>query len=138
MKLPCYRNKNIGLLILRIVVGGLFLIHGIQKLQDMEGTIGFFSQIGLNGFWAWVAALVETVGGAFLVLGLFVEYAALLLSVVMVVAMITVKFKFGGETLSSKFMASQIDISLLGSCLALVFSGAGRYSLSKLCKCHFF
>jgi uncharacterized membrane protein YphA (DoxX/SURF4 family) len=136
MKMSCYKNKSLGLLILRLFVGGIFIIHGVQKLMNMEGTIGFFSQIGLNSFWAWVVALVETVGGVALVLGLFVQYASALLSIVLLVAIIMVKYKFGGPTLLGKFAAGEVDLALLGSTLALVCTGAGRYALSKWCKCH--
>lgn len=136
MKMCCYKNKSLGLLVLRLFVGGIFLVHGIQKLMNMDGTIAFFGQIGLNSFWAWVVALVETLGGAVLVLGLFVQYASALLSIVLLVAIIMVKYKFGGPTLLGKFAAGEVDLALLGANLALVCSGGGRYALSKWCKCH--
>lgn len=136
MKMSCYKNKSLGLLILRLFVGGIFLVHGIQKLQNMEGTAMFFSQIGLNSFWAWVVALVETIGGAVLVLGIFVQYAAALLSIILVVAVAMVKYKFGGPSMLEKFAAAEVDLALLGSCLALVCAGAGRISFSRWCKCH--
>lgn len=136
MKITCHKNKSLGLLVLRVFVGVIFIIHGVQKLQNMEGTIGFFSQIGLNAFWAWVAALVETLGGIALVLGLFVQYAGVLLAIIMVVAITMVKYRFGGATLLGKYAAAEIDLSLLGSCIALAFTGAGKYSLSRMCKCH--
>ncbi len=132
----CYKNKSLGLLILRLFVGGIFLVHGIQKLTNMEGTIGFFSQIGLNSFWAYVVAIVEALGGAALVLGLFVQYASALLSIILIVAIVMVKYKFGGPTALGKFAAAEVDLALLGANLALMCAGAGRYGLSKWCKCH--
>ncbi len=134
--MSCYKNKSLGLLILRLFVGGIFIVHGVQKLLNMEGTIGFFSQIGLNGFWAWVVAIVETVGGALLVLGMFTQYAAALLSIILLVAITIVKYKFGGPTLLGRFAAGEVDLALLAGTLALMFSGAGRLSFSRWCKCH--
>lgn len=136
MKIACYKNKSLGLLLLRLFVGGIFIVHGVQKLMNMEGTINFFTQIGFNGFWAWVVALVETVGGALVVLGIFTQWASALLSIVLIVAIVTVKYKFGGPTLLGKFAAGEVDLALLGSTLALMFAGAGRMSLSRWCKCH--
>jgi putative oxidoreductase len=136
MKIACYKNKSLGLLILRLFVGGIFIVHGVQKLVNMEGTTNFFSQIGLNGFWAWVVALVETIGGAVLILGIFTQYAAALLSIILIVAIVMVKYKFGGPTLLGKFAAGEVDLALLGSTLALMFAGAGKISLSRWCKCH--
>ncbi|MES2224220.1 MAG: DoxX family protein [Patescibacteria group bacterium] len=136
MKMSCYKNKSLGLLVLRLFVGGIFLVHGIQKFMNMDGTIQFFAQIGLNSFWAYVVAFTETLGGTALVLGLFVQYASALLSIVLLVAIIMVKYKFGGPTLLGKFAAGEVDLALLGANLALVCAGGGRYALSKFCKCH--
>ncbi len=136
MKIPCYKNKSLGLLILRLFVGGIFIVHGTQKLMHMEDTINFFSQINIPSFFAWVVAIVETVGGVALILGMFVQYASVLLSIILVVAIVKVKWVFGGETILSKFAAGEIDLALLGSCIALAFTGPGKMSLSKWCKCH--
>ncbi len=136
MKIPCYKNKSLGLLILRLFVGGIFMVHGVQKLLHIEDTTGFFTQIGFNGFWAWLVAIVETVGGAALILGVFVQYASILLSIILIVAIVKVKWVFGGETLLGKFAAGEIDLALLGSCIALALTGPGKMSLSKWCKCH--
>lgn len=135
MKIPYYRNKGLGLLILRLFVGGIFIVHGTQKLMHIEDTINFFSQIGINSFFAWLVAIVETVGGIALIIGMFVQYASILLSIILIVAIIKVKWVYGGDTLLSKFAAGEIDLALLGANLALVFTGAGRYSLARWCRC---
>jgi putative oxidoreductase len=135
MKIPCYRNRGLGLLILRLFVGGIFIVHGVQKLLHIEDTINFFSQINIPAFFAWLVAIVETVGGIALVIGMFVQYASILLSIILLVAIVKVKWVFGGDTLLGKFAAGEIDLALLGACLALVFTGAGKLSLSRWCRC---
>ncbi len=135
MKIPYYRNKGLGLLILRLFVGGIFIVHGVQKLLHIEDTINFFGQIGIPSFFAWLVAIVETVGGIALIIGMFVQYASILLSIVLLVAIVKVKWVYGGETLLGKFAAGEIDLALLGANLALVFTGAGRYSLARWCRC---
>lgn len=132
----CYKNKGLGLLILRVFIGSIFLVHGIQKFLNIVPTTEFFTQIGLNSFWVWVVAFTETIGGALLILGLFTQYASLLLSIVIVVAVTLVKYKYAGPTALDKFAAAEVDLALLGGLLALMFSGSGRYSLSRWCKCH--
>ena len=134
--IACYKNKSLGFLILRLFVGVIFMIHGILKFENMADTITFFTQIGLSSFWAYVVASVETLGGLAFILGIFVQYAGYLLTIVMLVAITMVKYKFGGPTLLAKFAAGEVDLALLGSILALTFTGPGRYSLSKWCKCH--
>jgi putative oxidoreductase len=66
--------------LLRIVVGFLFLCHGVQKL--MAG--GPPPEMPAPLFWA--AALIETGAGALVLLGLFASYAAFLASGMMAVA----------------------------------------------------
>ncbi len=126
-----FHCTNTALLIIRVVTGGLFLYAGLFKLMNMEMTISFFQQVGLTGGWAWVVALVETVGGAFAILGVFTSVSALGFVVIMVVAIIlsVTKANLG-------FAAIQPNILLLATSLGLLLAGPGRYALSKLwCKC---
>ncbi len=125
-------NKNTGLLIMRLGLGAIFLVHGILKLQNMEGTIGFFNQIGLSPMLAWVVAIIEVVGGALMILGLFTPVVGLLLAVVMLVAFIKVKLPIGGM---QTFLTGEIDLALFVLSVGLACTGAGKYSLATLCRC---
>lgn len=127
----CARSsRDIALLALRISVGVIFVMHGYGKLfgdaPGMTAFTGMISGLGfpLPGFFAYAAALTEFVGGIAILLGLFTSVAAALGAVVMLVAMIMVK-KFA-------FPASDVDLALLGSLIALVCLGAGRYSLAGM------
>jgi putative oxidoreductase len=89
---------ELGLVVLRVVVGGLFAGHGAQKLfgwfggHGREGTGKFFESVGLHPGrqLALVAGAAELVGGVMLALGLFVPLAAALLTAVMLAAIWTV------------------------------------------------
>ena len=67
-----------GLLILRLGLGIVMIAHGWPKLnpngpmKGPAGVAGFLKQLGipLPTFFAWVVALLETVGAALLILGL--------------------------------------------------------------------
>ena len=121
-------DKSVGLLIIRLAAGLIFLVHGISKLTDIESTTMFFASMGLGAFFAWLVAIVETLGGAMLVLGIFTRKAAAILAVVMIFAIILVKSKM-------PFNNGEIDIMLLGSMLGLAFMGGGKYSMVSMCKC---
>src|SRR6267154_6541947 len=70
--------RDIGLLILRLVMGGLLVGHGSQKLfgwfsgPGLKGTAGFLESLGLKPGtpWATVAAASEFGGGTLTALGL--------------------------------------------------------------------
>ncbi|HVJ27733.1 MAG TPA: DoxX family protein, partial [Vicinamibacterales bacterium] len=94
---------EIGLLLIRAVVGLTMAAHGAQKLfgwfggYGLEGTGGFLEQLGFRPGrrHAFMAGLVETGGGLFLALGLLTPFAAAAIVAVMLVAAVTVHLKGG-------------------------------------------
>jgi putative oxidoreductase len=125
---------HLGLLILRIVVGLLFVGHGAQKLfgiwggHGLQGTAGFFDAIGLKPgrFHATAAGLMEFAGGALLALGLFTPFAAAALIAVMTAAVISVHFRKG---LWSTEGGYEYNLVLASAAFALSAIGAGNWSL---------
>lgn len=94
---------DLGLLILRLVVGLLFFGHGAQKLfgwfggHGLEGTGGFFESVDIKPgkFWAAVAGLGEALGGLGLALGFLTPIAGAALIAVMLTAIINVHWENG-------------------------------------------
>ncbi|HXF97746.1 MAG TPA: DoxX family membrane protein [Gaiellaceae bacterium] len=94
---------NVALLVLRIVVGALFVGHGAQKLfgwfrgAGPRQTASFFESVGFAPALplAILAGLAELVGGALLAFGLFVPAAAALLIAVMTAATVAVHWAHG-------------------------------------------
>lgn len=126
-------NPDLALLLLRVALGVVFVFHGYQKITSMEQTIGFFATIGISAFWTYMAAYAEFVGGLLLLAGVLVRYAALALTITMVVAVFVVHYKNGFSLANGGY---EYALTLLLGSLALVFSGAGRYSLAALLKRH--
>ena len=116
--------SDLGLLLLRIGVGVIFIVAGWGKITGIEGVQGFFGNIGipLAGLMAWVVAIVEFVGGIMVLLGVYARIPYLLLAIIMVVALFTTKL--GGE-----FSAARLDLMLLLASLALFLIGSGKYSV---------
>lgn len=121
--------------ILRIFVGIVFLAHGVQKLQGIEGVVGFFGFLGIPApdIMAWVVALIETIGGLALILGLGTRYAAALLAVVMLVAIVTFKASIGLIAGPDAGAAGyELDGTLLVANLVLLILGGGALSLEQV------
>lgn len=126
--------KAVGLLGLRLVVGFIFIYSGLNKLfWSHEMTAGIMAaKVSLPGggsLWAYIVGSLELLGGAMVVLGFWARYAASWLAIIMVVAMATVHR--GSPSISGYFL----PLSLLGSCLALIGAGAGKWRLVKT-ECH--
>jgi len=121
--------KGLGMTLLRVVVGIVFVMHGGQKLFfiGFRNVAGFMGSLGIPLPWlaAVVVTLVEFLGGLALILGYFARTAAALLAIVMLVAVLAVHLKHG-------FFAPagfEFPLTLLAANLALLLSGPGALSL---------
>ena len=127
-------GAHIGLLIIRLGMGFLFIIHGYPKMTGrwVVGTKGsresFIESIRGLGLpfahqLAVVLGAVMFFGGILLSVGLWTRGVALILSVIMVVA-------FGRNYFRKGFLGSgDFPFSVLVALLGLVFLGSGFISL---------
>jgi putative oxidoreductase len=127
---------DLALLVLRLVIGLTFAAHGAQKLfgafggHGMEGTAGFFEQIGLRPgkLHAWAAGSAEFFGGLAIALGLVTPVAAAALIAVMTAAVITVHVKNGFFATNQGY---EFNLALAAALFALAGIGAGGWSLDN-------
>ena len=63
------KNTDLGLLILRIAVGGLMLQHGIAKLNGVSNIKGMLSAAGLPAFSAYGVYITEIVAPVLILIG---------------------------------------------------------------------
>lgn len=114
--------------LLRVVVGVIFVVHGYQKLfSGMEGFTQHVISLGFPGFMAWAAAGTEFFGGVALILGLFTRWAALGVGCVMVVAILKVHW---GDGLTGDH-GYEFPLILLCVAVSLVLMGGGTLSLDR-------
>ncbi len=126
--------EDVALLVLRLVLGGVFVAHGAQKLfgsfggPGIEGTTGFHEQLGIEPArpMAVLAGLTEFLGGILVVAGFLTPLAALALIGVMAVAVLTVNLKNGFFAANGGY---EYNLVLAAVALALVLAGGGAYGL---------
>lgn len=127
------RYTSTGLLLMRLGLGAMMLIaHGYPKLaggpEKWEKLGSSMSNLGIHSgflFWGIMAWVAESVGGLFLILGLFFRPAVLLLMFTMFVAVMHhIK---GGDSLGTASHAIELFFVFLG----LLFVGPGKYSVDK-------
>jgi len=125
---------KIGRLLPRLVVGGLFLGHGTQKLfgwfggQGLDATAQGFEQLGLRPGRrnAIAAGGAETGGGALLAAGLATPLAASILTATMLTAIHQVHGKQGPWLNDGGY---EYNLVLIAAALALAEVGPGGLSL---------
>ncbi|PLS17413.1 DoxX family protein [Bacillus sp. M6-12] len=125
------KKFEISNLILRVVLGVSFFIHGLVKFQGgIENTAGWFGSIGLPGFLAYVVALLEVVGGIALVVGFFSRAVSGLYALLMVGAIVKVKLAAGflGNGQSAGY---ELDLAFLAMALSIAVTGSKAYSLDQ-------
>lgn len=124
----------LGLLLVRLVVGLLFVGHGAQKLfgwfggYGPKGTGGWMESIGIKPgiMMAVLAGLMEMVGGLLLTSGLFTPVAGLLIVLVLLGATFKVHIKNGLWITADGYEYPLVLISIV---VALALIGAGPYSI---------
>ncbi|PFG02742.1 DoxX family protein [Bacillus sp. es.036] len=115
-----------GLLCGRMILGIIMLAHGIQKLGAMENTIAMFDKIGQAAVLAYAAAIIEAIGGAFLITGIFVIPSAILLGLTMIGAIVLAKLQMG------LIGGYEFPLSLLGISVILAFTGSRKFAISEV------
>jgi len=126
-------NAPASALLIRLMVGGVFLSEGIQKFiyPDALG-VGRFLKIGIPypEIMAPFVGLVEVGGGILILAGLLTRLAALALIVDMLVAILTTKIPILIEGGFFKMAhEARTDYAMLLGLLFLLLSGSGPWSL---------
>jgi putative oxidoreductase len=130
-------SADLGLLIIRLVVGLLFVAHGTQKLfgwfggYGIKGTGGWFESIGVKpgATMAVLAGLTELGGGLLFALGLVTPLAAVLIIIPMLVAIAKVH---GANGLWATANGYELNLLYIVIALGVALIGAGSYSLDAI------
>ncbi|HXW55464.1 MAG TPA: DoxX family protein [Candidatus Cybelea sp.] len=121
--------KPLALLLLRGVVGMIFLYHGLPKLAHAQQWAQNFGHMGFPGYFAYIAGVLEVFGGAILILGMFTRIAGLLLAIEMAVAVVKVH---GLLTHPSSVHSYEFPLVLCVASLVLAAVGPGAISVDQV------
>lgn len=123
-------NKDLGVLILRITIGGLMLFHGVTKLIHGHHAVkGMLISKGLPAFLWLMVPLTEVLAPVLLIFGLFTRFSAFGIALMMLASLFVA---FGWSAFSIGIhggLTAELNLLFLGAACTLVFTGAGKYSI---------
>lgn len=126
-------GPSFGLLVLRLVVGAAFILHGWPKIQNPTGWMSAMGPRAAHPLLQAASAIAEFGGGIALILGLLTPIAAAALAVNMLVALFLVHLPKGqpfvGQGPGGSF---ELPLVYLAVMFALLLVGPGRFSLDAL------
>ena len=125
------KNTDLGLLVLRIAIGGLMLLHGIAKLKGISYIEGMLTEKGFPSFMAYGVYLTEIIAPFLVLIGyrtrlasLVYAFGAIFIILIAHPAEIISLNAYGGWGIEL------IGLYLLGS-ITLFFTGGGKLSVSS-------
>ena len=132
--------RGFGLLLLRAVVGVVFVMHGLPKLLPLWGgspavTAALFESVGLTPAYPLAVAtgIVEVLAGLLLVGGAYTAWVAALLAVTTAAVGSKLHLAAGPtvDRVVQPGMTSglQLDVVLIGTLLCLLLTGPGALSV---------
>lgn len=117
----------------RLLIVALFLPAGLSKITGFEGTVGYFTSLGMIAptLAVVIAIIAEVLGGIALLVGFKTRLVAILLAVFTLAASIF-GHAFWAAPAEAAFVAQLLffkNIAVIGGLLILASSGAGKFSI---------
>ena len=120
-----------GPTIIRVVIGALFVLHGIDKFNGgLSGVEGFFAENGVPaaGLTAPLSAFLEVILGTALIAGFFTRVSALIMTGFIAAAIIFIKAD--GGILGS----AELELAYIAGLLGVALLGPGKLSVDEAIK----
>ena len=130
-KYSIFIMTNILDLLGRILISALFLLNGIFKISNFEGTISWMESFGLPGMFLIPAIILEIAGPVLIIIGYKTKLAAGLLSLFCIVTAFIFHNDFADQMQFTSFLK---NIALAGGFLILFINGAKSISLDNKFK----
>jgi len=125
-----FHNDDLGKLILRLMIGGLMLFHGVAKLQY---GLGFIEETlvahKLPAVLAYGLYVAEVLAPILIILGIQVRLSALTIVVAMIGAILMVHMNDISTLTKHGAWGIEVQMFFLMGALSLIFMGAGKYAV---------
>ena len=122
---------NILDLFARILISTLFLINGVFKITNYDGTVVWMEGYGVPGILIIPAIIIEILGPILIIVGYQTRITAAFLSLFCLLTAIIFHNEFSNQIQLTSFLK---NIALAGGFLFLVINGSKKFSLDNKSK----
>ena len=119
---------NIFDLLARILISALFLINGIFKITNYDGTLDWIEGYGMPGVLLIPAIILEILGPILIIIGYQTKITAALLSLFCLATAVIFHNDFSNQMQLTSFLK---NIAIAGGFLFLVINGSKKFSLDN-------
>ncbi len=117
---------NIFDLLARILISALFLINGIFKITNYDGTLDWMEGYGMPGVLLIPTIILEILGPILIIIGYQTKITAAFLSLFCLATAVIFHNDFSNQMQLTSFLK---NIALAGGFLFLVINGSKKFSL---------
>lgn len=126
------RKNDIGRLLLRLAIGGLMLIHGLNKLlYGNESVNNILMSVGIPELFSFGVFIGEVIGPIMLIVGYKVRVGAAFVALNMLVAILLVHASQLAQVNELGGWMIELNALYLLGALTIIFLGSGRYAITK-------
>ena len=115
----------------RLLLSAIFLINGIGKIFNYEGTIQYMENFDVPGYLIIPAIIIEILFPILLILGYYTKFSALVLSLFTLALAVIFHTDFSNQMQLMSFLK---NIAIAGGFLIIFVYGPGKYSLDHKLK----
>ncbi len=119
---------NILDLVARILISALFLLNGVFKMSNYDGTVGWMEGFGIPGILIIPAIILEIVGPILIIVGYKAKIAAGLLSLFCIATAVIFHNDFSDQMQLGSFLK---NIALAGGFIFILINGTKDFSLDR-------
>jgi len=130
-----YIFNDFAILLMRIILGLIFIFHGLPKLKNLSQTKVNFKSLGFwpSWFWAPVVSILEFFGGLMILCGFYIQIPIILLIIQFVVILIWKAINFKNH----KFVGEiDFDLLILAALAVLLTQNSHLFALDRFLFLH--
>ena len=112
----------------RILISALFLINGVFKISNYDGSVDWMESFGVPGILIIPAIMLEIIGPIMIIVGYKAKIAAGFLSLFCILTAVIFHNDFSDQIQFTSFLK---NIALAGGFIFIVVNGTKEFSIDK-------